>query len=224
MSFTPFDITCYNKLYERFSFLFEEELINDICQNGTLKTFKPHDCIVDIGDKVLQIPLVVSGSIKIMTEDKEGDELLLYYLEVGDTCAITLNCCTRNTRSTVRAIAESELEILFVPVEKMEDWMEKYRSWRSYILESYNSRLAEMVAAIDNLVFSNMEDRLKKYLRDKSIVLKSAELHISHLDIANDLHSSRVVVSRLMKKLENEGVIKQYRNKVIYLEFTNKVN
>lgn len=220
MEFTPFDITCYNKLYERFSFLFEPELINEICQNGKLSTFSPDACIVDIGDKLEFMPLVVNGSVKIMTEDKEGDELLLYYLEVGDTCAVTLNCCTRKAKSSVRAVAESDVEILFVPAEKMEEWMVKYKTWRNYILESYNTRLNEMVAAIDNLVFNSMEERLKKYLRDKAFVSKSSSLHITHNDIANDLHSSRVVISRLMKKLENEGIIKQNRQKVEFLEFS----
>ena len=149
-----------------------------------------------------------------MTEDKEGDELLLYYLEFGDTCAVTLNCCTRKTKSTIRAIAESETEVLFVPVEKMEEWMIRYTSWRNYVLESYNSRLNEMLQAIDNIVFNSMEDRLKNYLRDKVLVGKSEILHTSHYEIARDLHSSRVVISRLMKKLEQQGLIKQTRNKV----------
>ncbi|SOE20154.1 CRP/FNR family transcriptional regulator, anaerobic regulatory protein [Spirosomataceae bacterium TFI 002] len=220
MEFKPFDIACYNKLYERFSFLFEPELIDEICQSGKLKEFDIDACIVDIGDKIEFMPLVVSGSIKIMVEDKEGDELLLYYLEVGDTCAVTLNCCTHKAKSTIRAIAESKVEVLFVPAEKMEDWMVKYKSWRNYILESYNTRLNEMVGAIDNLVFNSMEDRIKKYLRDKAFVGKSSSLHITHNDIANDLHSSRVVISRLMKKLEKEGIIKQNRHKVEFLEFS----
>ncbi len=152
-----------------------------------------------------------------MTEDKKGDELLLYYLEFGDTCAVTLNCCTRKSKSTIRAISESEVELVFVPVEKMEDWMVKYSSWRNYVLESYNTRLNEMLLAIDNIVFNSMEERLKNYLRDKVIVSKSTNLNISHLEIANDLHSSRVVISRLMKKLEKEGLIEQTRNKVSYM-------
>lgn len=219
MKFKPFDISCYNKLNERFAFLFEPALINDICQNGKLKDFKSNACIVDIGDQLDFMPLVVAGSIKVMVEDKEGDELLLYYLEVGDTCAVTLNCCTRKAKSTIRAIAESDVEVLFVPAEKMEEWMVTYKSWRNYILESYNSRLNEMVAAIDNLVFNSMEERLKKYLRDKAFVGKSASLNITHNDIANDLHSSRVVVSRLMKKLEQQGIIEQNRHHVLFLEF-----
>jgi CRP/FNR family transcriptional regulator len=155
-----------------------------------------------------------------MTEDDDGDELLLYYLEIGDTCAATLTCGTRKTKSTIRAITESEVEVVYVPFNMMENWMIKYRSWRAYVLDSYNSRLNEMVKAIDTLVFSSMEVRLRKYLRDKAWVIKSEILPISHLDIARDLHSSRVVISRLMKKLEKQGLIKQGRNKIEYLEFS----
>ncbi len=219
MNFIPFDITCYNHLYEKFSYLFEDELINEICANGKLRNFKEDEVLVDIGDVITHMPLVVSGSIKIMTEDKEGAELLLYYLELGDTCAVTLNCCTSAAKSTVRATAETNAEVLFVPVGLMEQWMVKYKSWRSFVLESYNSRLNEMISAIDNIVFNSLEQRLEKYLRDKAWITKCATLDISHQEIANDLHSSRVVISRLMKKLEKNNLITQSRHKVNFLEF-----
>jgi len=219
MDFQPFDIKCYNKLHQRFEFLFEPKLINEICQNGNLRVYKPDKEIINIGMLITHMPLVISGSIKIMTEDKDGDELLLYYLELGDTCAVTLNCCTKKAKSTVRAVTETDAEILFVPVEKMEEWMIKYKSWRNYVLDSYNVRLNEMVSAIDNIVFNSMEERLEKYIRDKAWIAKSATLNLSHQDIANDLHSSRVVVSRLMKKLEKNGIIRQHRNRIVVIEF-----
>lgn len=219
MDFIPFDITCYNKLYERFQYLFEEELINEICQNGELKEFEADQILIDLGQLISHMPLIISGSVKIMTEDKEGRELLLYYLELGDTCAITLNCCSQKARSTIRALTEADSEILFIPVEKMEEWMVKYSSWRNFVLESYNVRLNEMLSAIDNLAFHNMEERLYKYLRDKAMIGKSADISVTHLQIANDLNSSRVVVSRLMKKLEIDNKIIQHRNWVELLEF-----
>lgn len=222
MNFIPFDIKCYDKLYDRFQYLFEPALINEICQNGSLKKFKAEEELIDIGDVITQMPLVISGSIKIMTEDKDGNELLLYYLELGDTCAVTLNCCTKKAKSTIKAITETDAEILFVPVEKMEDWMIKYSSWRNYVLDSYNDRLNEMVSAIDNIVFNSLEERLSKYLREKAWITKSETLILSHKEIANDLHSSRVVISRLMKKLENENIIRQSRNKIIITEFEAK--
>lgn len=219
MTMIPFDITCYNRLYERFQYLFEDELINEICKAGTLKSVAEDTELLSIGQLITHMPLIVSGSLKVITEDKNGEELLLYYLELGDTCAMTLNCCSKSTKSAISALTEEPSEILFIPIEKMEEWMVKYRSWRSFVLESYNTRMNEMLEAIDNLAFNNMEERLTKYLRDRAMVMHKGELKITHHHIANDLHSSRVVVSRLMKKLERDGLIKQYRNLVEVLEF-----
>lgn len=218
MNFIPFDIKCYNKLFLKFQYLFEAELINEICGSGTLRRFSENEIIIDIGDSIDYMPLVISGSIKILTEDKEGSELLLYYLEMGDTCAVTLNSCSNSSKSTIRAMAESETELLFVPVNKMDEWMVKYKSWRKYVMESFQFRFKELLAAMDNIVFNSLEDRLKNYLRDKALIAKSNILPITHLDIANDLHSSRVVISRLMKKLEKEGLISQTRNKIQFTD------
>lgn len=214
MSFTPLDLSCYNRLKERFEFLFEPELINEICQHGQIKKYDEESVLMEIGQLVTHMPLIISGSVKIMTENEDGSELLLYYLELGDTCAVTLNCCTRKAKSTIRAVAEAYSEVLFIPVELMEEWMVKFKSWRNFVLESFSTRLDEMVEAIDNLAFHNMEERLSRYLKEKAFITKSPNLQITHFQIANDLNSSRVVISRLMKKLENAGQIIQHRNKV----------
>lgn len=218
-SIIPYDISCYGKLHEQFQFLFEEALINEICKNSILKKFKEDELILDVGEKMTHLPLVVSGSVKVMREDEEGRELLLYYLEVGDTCAVSMSCCTKPNKSIIKAIAETDVEVVFILNEKMEEWIVKYPSWRSYVLDSYNVRLNELFDSIDNLAFNNMEERLYKYLRDKVMVTKTAKLNITHFQIAVDLNSSRVVISRLMKKLENNGLITQYRNYVEVKEF-----
>jgi CRP/FNR family transcriptional regulator len=213
-NFIPFDLKCYNKLHEQFQFLFEAPLINEICKSGTLRRFEANEQLMDIGDTISQMPLVVSGSLKVLREDEDGSDLLLYYLELGDTCAITLNCCSRAAKSTIKAIAETDAEVLFLPVEKMEEWMIKFTSWRNFVLASYNERLKEMMEAIDNLAFNNMEERLIRYLTDKVWTNKSKTLIVTHHEIANDLNSSRVVISRLMKKLENDKKLVQHRNKL----------
>lgn len=219
MSSIQADKPCYDQLLERFQNLFEEDFIQEICREGKLKKVESDTELISIGQEITHIPLIIKGSLKVMTENKNGEELLLYYLELGDTCAMTLNCCSKSLKSSISAITEEDSEILFLPAGMMEKWMVKFHSWRNFVLESYNGRLNEMLEAIDNLAFHNMEERLIKYLRDRAMVMHNGELKITHHHIANDLHSSRVVISRLMKKLEMDGLIKQHRNLVEVLEF-----
>jgi CRP/FNR family transcriptional regulator len=172
---------------------------------------------MDIGQEIYFMPLVLTGAIKVIREDDEGNELLLYFLEKGDTCAMTLTCCLGQSRSQIRAIAELDTEILMIPIDKMESWL-VYKSWRDFVFESYNTRLYEMLDAIDTLAFMNMNERLYKYLKNKVIIKKDKTLSVSHQDIAYELNTSRVVISRLLKQLENEGKVKLLRNKLEVLE------
>ncbi len=217
-NFIPADKACFEKLEAKLSAVFEPKTIDEICRHGHLKTYVADKILVDIGSSIKYMPVVLSGSIKVMTEDGNGNELLLYYLESGETCAVTLNCCTVEKKSTVRALTETESEILLVPVEKIEEWMIKYQSWRRYILGSYNQRLNEMVSAIDNIVFHSLEKRLIRYLREKVALKKNSVLVISHQDIADDLYTTRVSISRLMRKLEANKLIEQQRNRITVLE------
>ncbi len=200
-------------LKERYQYVFEAKLIEEMASIGNYRKFKEDTIIMDIGDSIEYMPLLLSGSIKIMREDEEdGGELLLYYLEVGDTCAMTLNCCLRKTKSQIRAVAEIYTELIMIPVHKMVDWIIQYETWRVFVFESYNTRLNEMLEAIDNLAFNNTEERLYKYLTDKAFIAKSPNIIVTHFQIASELNSSRVVISRLLKKLERDGKIKLHRN------------
>lgn len=204
---------------QQFEFLFEAPLIDEILKLGDFKKFKIDDEIIDIGQEITHFPLVVSGSLKVITEDERGNELLLYYLEMGDTCAMTMQCCLKSSKSKIRVISEDTTSIVFIPVQKMEEWIVKYPTWRRFVFDSYNNRLNEMLESIDNLAFTNLEGRLYKYLKDKALINQSSELKITHHQIAQDLNSSRVVISRLMKKLEHDGQITQDRNRVSVVEF-----
>ncbi len=206
------------KLQEAYSFLFEEALINEIDTLGQYKKFKADDYLIEIGDHIKTIPLLIKGAIKIMREDEQGDELLLYFLERGDTCAMTLTCCIGQSKSRIRAIAETDGELVMIPIEKMEDWLTKYKTWRNFVFDSYNLRLMEMLEAIDNLAFMNLEERLFKYLTDKAKVLGDTSIANTHQEIANEMHTSRVVISRLLKKLEIEKKIELHRNRIEILE------
>ena len=195
-------------------FLFEENLLNEIQQVSTLKRVAKGEIMIDIGESIKHIPLLLEGAIKVVREDESGEELLLYFVEFGNTCAMTLNCCLEDTSSEIRAICESDTTLILVPVVYMDDWLSKYSSWRNFIFENYHNRLIEMLKAIDALTFLKLDERLEKYLKDKSNISKQATLKVTHLEIAMDLNSSRVVISRLLKKMEKQGKISLARNTI----------
>ncbi|WP_298766860.1 Crp/Fnr family transcriptional regulator [uncultured Polaribacter sp.] len=201
-------------LTNNFGYLFEEALLAEIETLGVAKEFKANTTIIEFGDFIKSMPLLLSGAIKILREDDKGDELVLYYLEKGDTCAMTLSCCMGQTKSKIRAVAETDVSLILLPKEKMTLWLSKYKTWQSFILESYHNRVEELLEAVDTIAFLNMENRLFKYLKDKAMVIHNDELITTHKQISEDLHTSRVVISRLLKKLENEGKIKLFRSSI----------
>jgi CRP/FNR family transcriptional regulator len=205
-------------LQKTYGFVFEEKLIEEITAVSLLRDFNEGDILIDFGDYIKKMPLLLEGAIKILREDFDEGELLLYFIEKGDTCAMTMACCMGEIKSEIRAVAETDGKVVMIPVHKMEEWLGKYKSWRNYVFNSYNNRLKEMLSAIDNLAFMNMDERLMSYLIDKSKINHSREIHSTHQEIAYDLHTSRVVVSRLLKALENNGKIKLHRASVELLK------
>ncbi len=194
--------------------ILEPALIEEIEAVATLKTFQSGDIIIDIGQYIRSMPLLLTGAIKIMREDEKEGELLLYYLAKGETCTMSIACCLGNKKSEIRAQAEMETVVAMIPNQYINEWLVKYSSWRSFILNSYSSRMNEMLGAIDNLAFSKMEDRIMNYLKEKVKLTEDRILTVTHQDIALDLNTSRVVVSRILKKLENEDKIVLLRNEI----------
>ena len=170
--------------------------------------------LMDVGQDMDAIPLLLEGAIKIMRLDKNGDEILLYFLESGDSCALSMGTYMGASKSSIRAVTERDTSLIMVPVGVGQEWMKTYRSWSAFVLESYQSRLEEMLEAIDALAFMDLPTRLRRYLSDKVKVQGDLTLHTTHQEIANDLHTSRVVVSRLLKNLEREGMLTLHRNAV----------
>lgn len=203
---------------EHFSVFFEPEVIEEIAKVATVREVEKGTQLMSIGQYIRSMPLLINGVIKIMKEDDEGNEYLLYFLERGDTCAMSMTCCLGDAKSEIKAVAETDCSVVMVPVHKMEEWL-RFKSWRKFVFESYNDRLSEMLDAIDGLVFLNLKDRLYKYLKDKVMVTGDTMLQVTHQDIATDLNTSRVVVSRLLKQLENETRIDLHRNKLEVLDF-----
>lgn len=207
------------QLQDYFNFIFEPELLKGIEKHGTLAKLKKDGLLIDIGDKITAVPLLLNGAVKIMREDENSDELILYFLERGDTCAISFVNCLNNSKSKVRGIAEKNSEVIYIPVKKLKEWMAKYETWREFVIESYSNRLDEMIEAIDTLAFMKMDQRVFKYLSDKVKIMRSPTLNTTHQYIASDLNTSRVVISRILKQLENEDKIKLFRNRIEVLEY-----
>jgi CRP/FNR family transcriptional regulator len=205
-------------IIDKFPIFLEEDLKKEINRVSKLYAVPAGDIIMDIEQPIDQIPLVIKGCVKILREDEEGNEILLYYLEPGHACATSITCCMSGQRSTIRAIAEDDTEYLGIPVKYSDEWMLKYKTWKNFVMNTYAERFEELLKTIDQLAFKKMDERLAKYLQDKAELHESCEIHISHQDIAYDLNTSREVISRLLKQLERIGSIKLGRNRIIMLE------
>ncbi|RUA09324.1 MAG: Crp/Fnr family transcriptional regulator [Flavobacteriia bacterium] len=199
--------------------MFEDELIDEIVQVGYIDKLKNDEILIDIGETMTHIPLILNGVVKVIRKEKKGHELVLYFLERGDTCAISFVNCLNRSKSLFKAVVEKDAEIIFLPVDKIEPWLINYKTWRQYIIDSYHFRLIEMVESIDSLAFMKMNERVYKYLNDKVKINKDVNLEITHQEIADDLNTSRVVITRLLKQLHDEGKIYSSRNKIRVLNF-----
>ena len=206
-------------ILQPFSYQFDSDIMQSISEVAQLKQFSKNDIIIDIGQNLEFIPLLINGNIKVLREDNNGDELLLYVLETGDTCAMSLTCCMAKSVSKIRAIADENTEVIMVPLSNMKVWFNTNESWRNFILQSYQIRFDEMLETIDTLAFMKMDERLYKYLTDKVKLSASTILEITHQNISEDLHTSRVVISRLLKQLERDSKIKLGRNRIEVLQF-----
>lgn len=206
------------KFIKYFSSILEKDLMNEILKVGHFDIIEAGELLVDVGDDLTHIPLIFEGSVKIIRHINEDGELALYYLKAGDTCAISFINCIESKKSVFEGIVEADMEACFIPLDKVDEWLVKYKSWRRYIIDSYHFRLMEMLASIDGLAFNSLNQRVLKYLTDMSERSHENILHITHQQIANDLNTSRVVISRIMKQLQKEGKIVSSRNNIELVE------
>lgn len=207
------------ELKEAYDMVLHGALLNTIAQEGRFVSVGKGDLIMDVGDPIPGMPLLIDGAIKILRVDDAGDEMLLYFLEQGDSCAMTLGSFFGQTKSDIRAVAEQDSRFVIMPLDKVIEWMGVHTDFRQFVFESFNTRLKELVEAMDNLAFLDLHGRTAKYLDDRVKVNGTTTLSTTHAEIAADLHTSRVVVSRILKQLENEGKISLHRNRIEVLEF-----
>lgn len=193
---------------------FEPELAEKIQENGIYRVFKSGEQIMRTGQNIRSTTLILSGLLKVYREDEEGNEFLIYYLQPGNACALSMVCATKQETSQVLVKAVTDSDVLMVPLEFMDKWMAQYKSWYQFVVETYRSRFEELLVTIDHVAFRNMDERLTFYLKRMQKILKSNVLPITHQEIANELNSSREVISRLLKKLSERGVISLHRNHI----------
>ena len=201
-----------------FDATFEPALVREMNQFGELKYFKEGDIIMDYGKYIRMMPIVVKGTIKVFRMDDSGKEILLYYLSSNESCSMAYSCCVEVKKSEVKAIAEDEVELIAIPHIKLDEWLCKYPSWKNYIMRSFNERFLELLKSIESIAFHKLDERLIDYLKEKKRLSGSSVIKASHYLIADELATSRVVVSRLLKQLENDGKVLLYRNEIKLLK------
>lgn len=194
----------------------DPNLLAAMLEVGHVHEFKSGKVITEPGQFIKMVPVVLEGAIKIMRMDEEGKELFLYYLEPGETCALSLTCCSASKPSEIKAVAEDDTVLLGIPILKHEEWTDKFKQWKEFVALTYQTRFEQMLEALDAVAFKRMDERLMRYIVTKMKQQKTNELHTTHQEIANELGTSREVISRLLKQLEKKKWIELGRN-VIYI-------
>lgn len=188
-------------------------LLAEIEKQSRPRQLKKDEVLIRHGDEILFIPIILSGSIRILRQDHEGKEVFLYHLYPGQTCAMSLTCCQAGRKSMIRAVAETDSTILQLPVKASEDWF-KYPEWKAYISNNYTNRFAELMQVIDLIAFQNMDKQLLHYLEERSKALNTRMLDITHQQVADELHAHREAISRLLRVMEQKHLVKLGRNSI----------
>jgi CRP/FNR family transcriptional regulator, anaerobic regulatory protein len=197
-----------------YSSVFEPELLKELQAKSMLINVSAGQVMMNVGQPIKVVPLVLDGILKISRINDEGQELLLYYVREGEGCAMTFSCGMMSQTSLVKGTAEEDITLLVVPVKVMDEWMLKYASWKKFVMTTIVNEFVEVIKSVDDVTFKKMDDRLVNYLKEKSRITGSALINLTHQQIADELGTNRVVVSRLLKKLEIDHRLLLYRNQI----------
>ncbi len=194
--------------------LFETNLLKEIEKNADIIEFAEGEDLMKSGQNIRYTILLKEGLVKIYREDEEGNEIFMYHLEAGQACALSIMCAVQNRTSEIKAVAVKPTKVYAIPVNLVEQWMRDYRSWYQFILSTYRARFEELLNTIDAIAFKNMDERLVIYLKKHSEISNDKTISLTHSQIAAELSTSREVVSRLLKKLAEKGLIKVNRQNI----------
>jgi CRP/FNR family transcriptional regulator len=189
----------------------EDGLYDAILNEAELKEAKAGTTLLKMGQNIKSAMLVVEGTIKLYQEDETGGEYFMYHLNPGEACAVTLVCNYHHEQSQVLAKAVTDIQYLSIPIAFMEKWLNEFKSWHYFVIKTYRSRYEELLKTIHEIAFKNMDERLEFYIL-KYVKQFGSIVNLTHQDIANDLNTSREVISRLLKKMEHNGWIVMNRN------------
>ncbi len=201
----------------KFPGLNQTQFVEELAHHVQVKNVKAGDILMEYGDYVRHIPLVVDGIVKVLRVTDEGEERLLYYLTDGEACAAAFSCCMIQKRSEFKTIAIKESQLWFVPLNMADKWMSTFAVWRNLVFTTFDRKMMELMDLVDSLSFSKLDDQLLNYLEHQSILCNKKSLKITHFEISKDLNVSREAVSRLLKNMEKQGKVKLERNKITLL-------
>jgi len=195
----------------------EKSLLEELVTHGTVKKVTAGDILLHVGQTIRSTMLILDGLVKLYREDEEGKEFFIYHLDAGQACSLSMVCAAKHETSEILAKALTDSTILIIPLEFMEKWMIKYKSWYQFVITSYRNRFQELLKTIDAIAFNSMDERLEFYLKNQ-VNKMGRNLKITHQEIANDLNSSREVISRLLKKMEAKNWLIIHRNSIEWLK------
>lgn len=204
-------------LHQIAEFKSSPDLIDKLYQNGIVKEYSAGSTILNENAHIRSIPIVIKGTLKVIRTEEDGREILLYYIKAGESCIMSFLGGLHNETSKVKAEVEEDAEILFLPVEKVSLFIKEYPQWLDYIFRLYHKRFEELLEIVNAIAFKKVDERMLDLLAKKAALTGSKTLSITHEQLANELGTARVVVSRLLKQLEDNAVVQLGRNKIILM-------
>ena len=197
--------------------LFHSLLNKEVYETGQVKSFPAGTVILDINAYIRSIPIVLSGSLKVIKTDEEGKEIFLYYIKAGESCIMSFLAGIHNDNSKIKAVVEEDAELLLIPINKASEWIRKFPEWSDFIFALYQKRFEELLEVVNAVAFKKLDERLLDFIKTKCEMTKNKTLSVTHEQLSNEIGTARVVISRLLKQMEDNGLVKLGRNKITLL-------
>ena len=194
--------------------IFHSDLVKEIEDSGNLKQFSAGDVIVNMDSYIKHIPVVISGSMKVIRTEEDGREILLYYLTPGESCIVSILAGMKNETSKIKAIVEEDAEIMLIPADKAKEWVRKYPEWTDFIFNLYQKRFEELLEVVNSVAFQKIDTRLLHLIKQKTQLYQSKEISVTHQQLADELGITREATSRVLKQMEKENLLILSRNKI----------